>query len=214
VREGPETPRLSSWRPSRERIRARPCATSPRWSSLVHVVRSEEGESEEWMSWRGAGQSSVRAAFEADLRVGTPLVRRHRAISGSTETGPRTRGARSRRRRAGTRGSFTHPKAPRPRASAATGPAPCRLASRPSEVAAVGTSDEAQLRLLVSNVLRRRFDFGIFLHVALSDITRAFGLARLGRRDTAASRGGERARCVTARASRWWSPTRRSSTWC
>ena len=135
-------------------------------------MRSEEGESEEGMSWRGAGQSSVRAAFEADLRVGTPLVRRHRAISGSTETGPQTRGARSRRRRAGTRGSFTHPKAPRPRASAATGPAPCRLASRPSEVAAVGTSDEAQLRLLVSNVLRRRFDFGIFLHVALSQTSR------------------------------------------
>jgi hypothetical protein len=95
--------------------------------------------------------------------VGTLRVRRHRAISGSTETGPRTRVARSRRRRAGTRGSFTHPKAPRPRASAATGPAPCRLASRPSEAHAVGTSDEAQLVCSFQTCsVARRFDFGFF----------------------------------------------------
>ena len=59
--------------------------------------------------------------------------RRHRTISGARrKRETQTRDARSRRRRVGTGGSFTHPKAPRPRASAATGAAPCRLASRPS----------------------------------------------------------------------------------
>ena len=72
--EGPETPRLSSWRhPRRERTRAHPGATSPRWSSLFRLVRVDgDARCEDIVVWRG--QSCVRAAFAADLRVGTPLV--------------------------------------------------------------------------------------------------------------------------------------------
>ena len=149
-REGLETPRLSScYRPFRERARARPDTTSPRWSSLFRWrCAAWERSGRGWIPARGAVSRvsrARRAAFAADLRVGTPLVRgdvgRSRA---RRKREPQTRDARSRRRRVGTGGSFTHPKAPRPRASAATGAAPCRLASRPSgatAVGCVGTSD-------------------------------------------------------------------------
>ena len=137
--EGPETPRLSSWRhPRRERTRAHPGATSPRWSSLFRLVRVDgDARCEDIVVWRG--QSCVRAAFAADLRVGTPVVVRGilGRSRGRRKRETQARDARSRRRRVGTADTLTHPKAPRPRASTATGAAPCRLASRPSGAAAL-----------------------------------------------------------------------------
>ena len=60
------------WRRN-SRTRAHPGAMSPRWSSLFRVVGVMGQERcEDTVARRG--QSCVRAAFAADLRVGTPLV--------------------------------------------------------------------------------------------------------------------------------------------
>ena len=106
-------------------------------SSMVKPVSSRSGR---WgcavRGYRRVARSVVRSRGvrgRSSSGHSSRRSRRHRTISGARrKRETQTRDARSRRRRVGTGGSFTHPKAPRPRASAATGAAPCRLASRPS----------------------------------------------------------------------------------